>query len=112
SFEAHAVQTIQSGLGQFNAVITKQADTTKSLYGDVVGTAQRIPAEFEWMNFLHRNAEVLIDPDAPERTINNVTFPNQDHRATQPLIAGSLGRKGKLLRKFDTNYYVVSPSKF
>jgi len=35
-----------------------------------------------------------------------------DHRATQPLISGSLDRKGKIMRRYDTNYYVVSPSKF
>jgi hypothetical protein len=40
------------------------------------------------------------------------SFPNQNHRSTQPLISGSLEKKGKVLRSYDTNYYVVTPSKF
>jgi hypothetical protein len=112
SFEAHIVQTIQAGLGQFNTVVSKQADLTKGMYGDMVGTGQRIPADFEWNGFVKRNTGVLIDPEAPPRDIRNVTFPNQSHRSIQPLISGSLDRRGKLMRRYDTKYFVVSPSKF
>jgi hypothetical protein len=112
SFEAHIIQSIQNGLGQFNTVISKQADITKNLYGDIVANAQRIPVEYEWIKFLERNSSVLIDPDAGPRDLANVQFPNQNHRATQPLIAGSLERKTKLLRKYESSYYVVTPAKF
>lgn len=111
-FEAHVIQTIQNGLGQFMQVVNTQAEQTRAMYGDMVGTAQRIPPDFEWNGFIQRNSGVLIDPAAPPRSVTNVHFPNQDHRATQPLIAGSLERKGKIMRSYDTNYYVVTPSKF
>jgi hypothetical protein len=78
----------------------------------MVGTAQRIPPEFEWEGFVKRNTGVLIDPHAAPRSMANISFPNQGHKATQPILAGSLDRKAKLLRKFDTSYYVVTPSKF
>jgi hypothetical protein len=112
SFEAHIIQSIQNGLGQFNTVISKQADITKNLYGDIVANVQRVPTEYEWIKFLERNSSMLIDPDAGPRDIANIAFPNQNHRSTQPLISGSLQKKGKLLRKYETNYYVVTPSKF
>jgi len=112
SFEAHIIQSIQNGLGQFNTVISKQTDITKNLYGDIVANAQRMPVEYEWIKFLERNSAILIDPQVGPRDISSVIFPNQNHRATQPLISGSLGRKSKLLRKYDTNYVVVTPSKF
>jgi hypothetical protein len=111
-FEAHVIQTIQHGMGQFMQVVNTQAEQTKTMYGDMVGTAQRIPLDFEWNGFIQRNSQVLIDPSSPARTVTNVHFPNQDHRATQPLISGSLERKGKIMRSYDTNYYVVTPSKF
>lgn len=111
-FEAHVIQTIQHGMGQFMQVVNTQAEQTKVMYGDMVGTAQRIPLDFEWNGFIQRNSGVLIDPSAPARTIANVHFPNEDHSATKPIIAGSLGRKGKIMRSYDTNYYVVTPSKF
>jgi hypothetical protein len=78
----------------------------------MIATGQRIPSDFEWNGFIQRNSAVLIDPHAPPRSMTNVSFPNQGHKATQPLLAGSLDRKGKLMRKFDTSYYVVTPSKF
>ncbi|KAF2123521.1 hypothetical protein P153DRAFT_380021 [Dothidotthia symphoricarpi CBS 119687] len=111
-FEAHIIQTIQHGMGQFMQVVHAQAEHTKAAYGDMVGTTQRVPLDFEWNGFIQRNNNVLIDPAAPARTLSSITFPNQNHRATQPLIAGSLSRKGKIMRSYDTNYYVVTPSKF
>jgi hypothetical protein len=111
-FEAHVLQTIQHGMGQFMQVVNAQAEQTKAMYGDMVGTTQRIPLDFEWNGFIQRNNGVLIDPSAPARSISTVHFPNEDHGSTKPLIAGSLGRKGKIMRSYDTNYYVVTPSKF
>jgi hypothetical protein len=111
-FEAHIIQTIQHGMGQFMQVVNTQAEHTKAAYGDMVGNAQRIPLDFEWNGFIKRNNTILIDPSAPARTVSQIQFPNQNHRATQPLISGSLERKGKIMRSYDTNYYVVTPSKF
>ncbi|KAJ4299089.1 hypothetical protein N0V90_004333 [Kalmusia sp. IMI 367209] len=111
-FEAHVIQTIQGGLGQFMQVVNTQAEQTKMAYGDMVGTAQKVPLDFEWNGFVQRNNTILIDPSAPARSVSNINFPNQNHRSTKPLIAGSLERKGKIMRSYDTNYYVVTPSKF
>jgi len=111
-FEAHIIQTMQQGMGQFMQVVSSQAEQTRVMYGDIVGTAQRIPPDFEWNGFIHRNDGVLIDPSAPPRSLSNVSFPNQNHRSTRPLIAGSLERKGKIMKKYDASYYVVTPSKF
>lgn len=111
-FEAHVIQTFQNGLNQFNQIVGQQAEQTRTMYGDMVANSQRIPPDFEWNGFLKRNNNVLIDPSAPQRSIENVTFPNRDHRATQPLIAGSLERKGKLLKRYETAYYAVTPSKY
>ena len=111
-FEAHILQTVQQGMAQFMQVVNTQAEQTKLMYGDMVGTAQRIPLDFEWNGFIQRNSTVLIDPAAPPRSTSNISFPNQNHKSTKPLIAGSLERKGKIMRSYDTNYYVVTPSKF
>jgi hypothetical protein len=111
-FEAHIIQTIQHGMGQFLQVVNTQAEHTKAAYSDMVGTSQRIPLDFEWNGFIQRNNTVLIDPSAPARNVSDISFPNQNHRSTQPLISGSLEKKGKIMRSYDTNYYVVTPSKF
>ncbi|KAK4580031.1 hypothetical protein LTR86_000233 [Recurvomyces mirabilis] len=111
-FEAHVVQTIQNGLNQFNQCLGHQAEQTRFMYNDIVGTTQRMTPDFEWNGFIKRNNNVLIDPSAPKRSVENIAFPNQDHRSTQPLIAGSLEKKGKLLKKYETSFYVVTPARF
>jgi len=111
-FEAHVIAVIQQGWGSFNQVLAAQAEQTKAMYADMTMTTQSISPDFEWNGFVHRNNAILIDPSAPARSISNVNFPNQGHKATQPMIAGSLERKGKLLKKYDTAYYVITPSKF
>lgn len=60
---------------------------------------------------MKRNIGVLIDPNGPKRAVEHIKFANQDHRATQPLIAGSLERK-KMFNRYDAGFYVVTPSKY
>ena len=95
-FEAHIVKVFQEGLQQFNQVMEKQSESTRTMYGDMLGMAQRIPPDFEWNGFVKRNNQVMIDPNGPKRDVSQISFANQDHRSTQPLIAGSLERKGKV----------------
>ena len=111
-FETHILETLQQGLGQFNQVMANQQDSTRNMYGDMLGAAQRIPPDFEWKGFIQRNQNVLIDPNGPKRSVENITFANQDHASTRPLIAGSLERKGTMLKRYDTGYYVITPSRY
>ncbi|KAI9712773.1 MAG: hypothetical protein M1820_001395 [Bogoriella megaspora] len=112
SFEGHVISTMQQGLNEFARVVTQQSEQQKIFYGDIVEKSSVIPLDFEWNGFVQRNTNTLIDPNAPPRSVNTISFPNQDHFATQPMIAGSLQKKGKMLKKYDTFFYVVSQSKF
>jgi len=96
----------------FNEVVTSQAERTKAMYGDMLGTIQRIPGDFEWQGFIKRSVHLLMDPSAPLRSVDSITFANQDHRATQPLIEGTLERKGKILKTYNSSHYVITPSKY
>ncbi|KAI7157461.1 PH domain-containing protein [Hortaea werneckii] len=111
-FEAHIVQTFQNGFQQFHQVVTNQTDQVRNMYGDMMTVTQKIPPDYEWNGFVKRNSEVLIDQNAPKRSVENIGFPNQDHRSTQPLIAGSLEKKGKMFKSYSAAYYVVTPSKY
>lgn len=111
-FEAHVIQTMQQGLRQLHQVMGNQADNTRTTYGNIVATSDQIPPSAEWDSFVQRNNNILIDPNGQKRSIQHVHFPHQDHPSTRPLIAGSLDRKGKLLKKYDTGYYVITPSKY
>lgn len=111
-FEAHVIQSFQHALSQFHQAATNQAEQTRTMYADVLGNAQRIPLDFEWNGFVQRNANVLIDPSSSKRSVENISFANQDHKGTRPLIAGTLERKTGLLKKTEASFYVVTASKY
>lgn len=113
-FEAHVIQVIQQGLEAFNQFVGGQAEKTSALYADMLGAAQRVPPDFEWQAFTLRSADTLVNPNDPPRAVEAITFPNQEHSATKPLVEGSLERKSrnKLSWGTQSGYYVVTPSKF
>lgn len=111
-FETHIVQTFQQGLAQFNTTVGSQADQQKQLYSITAQTAQAVDPNHEWNLFVRRNDGVLIDPQAPAKTLDNATFPNQHHESTRPMCQGTLERKSGMLRKFDSSFYVITPSRF
>ncbi|KAF9888091.1 hypothetical protein FE257_009356 [Aspergillus nanangensis] len=112
-FEAHVLQTIQAALEQFVLFMNGQLERHRTMYSDMLGSAQRIPPEFEWVNFITKNDQSLVDPDSPPRSLANIGFPNQDHRATQPLIEGNLERKSRaVIKGFSSGFYVVTPARY
>ncbi|KAL8716061.1 MAG: hypothetical protein Q9225_006257 [Loekoesia sp. 1 TL-2023] len=115
SFEAHIIQTFQQALQTFVQCVGGQHERQKAMYSDIVSTAQKIPPDFEFKGFVHRNNQLLVDPSAPKREVSHISFPNQNHPSTKPLIAGTLERKSRALgalKGYSTGYYVVTPSKF
>ncbi|KAF9246046.1 hypothetical protein DTO027I6_4146 [Penicillium roqueforti] len=110
-FEAHVLQTVQGTMEQFHLHMNGQLERQRAMYADILGSAQRIPPDFEWMNFCVRNDAILVNPDSPPRSFSSITFPNMEHRSTQPLIEGSLERRSRaLIKGYSTGYYVVTPA--
>jgi hypothetical protein len=114
AFEAHVIQVMQEGMEAFNAVAGGQAEKTRVLYADMLGAAQRIPPDFEWTGFVHREGGNLVDRNENPRSVDAIAFPNQGHASTKALIEGSLERKSrnKLAWGTQTGYYVVTPAKY
>ena len=112
-FESHVVTTLQTALQSFNQFMGNQCERQKAMYGDTATTASNIPLDFEWNGFVKRNSNNLVNPNAPNRSMSGITFPNQNHRATKALIEGSLERKGRgmgALSSYKSAYYSITPS--
>jgi len=110
-FENHVIETLHNFFNSFHSYMAGQADRSKAMYGDMAKTANAVDPNFEWNGFMKRSGHVMISPNAPPRSIDQVAFPNQGHRATKPLIEGSLERKSKLgLGGNKANYYAVTPA--
>lgn len=114
TFEAHIVEVMQQAMEAFTQLAGGQAQKTGALHNDMLGTVQRIPAEFEWANFTVRSADRLAQTNEAPRSVDTISFPNMDHSSTKPMLEGSLERKSrnKLSWGLSTGYYVVTPSKF
>ncbi|KAI1338778.1 PH domain-containing protein [Xylariaceae sp. FL0016] len=114
AFEAHVVQVVQQAMESFNQVAGGQAEKTRALYTDMLGAAQKIPGDFEWNGFLNREGHRLVSPHEAPRSVESISFPNQDHMSTKPIIEGSLERKSrnKLSWGTQSGYYVVTASKY
>lgn len=112
-FEAHIVETVQLAMNSFFQFMGGQLDQHRVLYGDIVASTQSITGDYEWTRFVKRNDGILIDPDQPPRSLKNITFPNQDHPSTKPLIEGTLERKSRAIIKGSSSaYYVVTPARY
>ncbi|KAJ5785084.1 uncharacterized protein N7503_010296 [Penicillium pulvis] len=112
-FEAYILQTVQAALEQFHQIMGGQLDRQRAMYADVLGAAQRIPPDFEWINFCVSNDAKLVNPDSPPREFANITFPNQNHRATKPLLEGTLERRSRaVIKGYSSGYYVITPARY
>ncbi|RVD86388.1 uncharacterized protein DFL_004667 [Arthrobotrys flagrans] len=109
-FEKHVLETLRGAFSQFFQIVSGQTDKNRQFYADINANFQNIPDEFEWTNFTVRSAEVLIDPTTPNRSLEAIKFPNQNHRSSQPLINGLLNRKGKIMKSYDSYHYAVTPA--
>ena len=114
TFEAHVLEVIQQVMQAFVQLAGGQGEKVRALYGDMLGTIQCVPRDFEWTNFTKRCSDRLANGNEPARTVEGVQFPNMGHASTKPLIEGSLERKSrnKLSWGYSSGYYVVTPSKF
>ena len=113
-FEAHVVTTVQAAMNAYNQYMSGQCDRQKAIYGDIASTTANIPLDFEWNGFMKRNSGTLVNPNSAPETMDGITFPNQNHRSTRPLIEGSLERKPRggmgALAGYKSNYYAVTPA--
>lgn len=113
-FEAHVIEVIQQAMEAFTQLAGGQAEKTRALHNDMLGSIQRVGPNFEWKAFEGRSVDRLVNPNDPPRSVESVQFPNMDHSSTRALIEGSLERKSrnKLSWGYSTGYYVVTPAKF
>lgn len=112
-FESYILETSQNSLNQFFQVMAAQSDRERAFFAEIAATGQQVPIDYEWANFYERNDASLVNPNTPPRTMSNIQFPNQDHRATQPLVSGLLDRKSRAVVKgYSAGYYVVTPAGF
>ena len=106
-FEMHVLQTVQCVLAKFFQYMGGQQDHQRAMYGDILGTAQLILPDLEWISFVERKNATLLVPQSLPRS----KFLNRAHPATQPIIEGVLERHFHgITNEAKKGYYVVTPA--
>lgn len=110
-FEMHVLLTVQCALAKLFEHMGGQLDHQRTMYGDILGTAQLILPELEWMSFVERKNATLPYPRSLPRSLASTMFPNKDHPATEPIIEGDLERHSHgITKNYNTGHYVITPA--
>lgn len=113
TLQVHIVQVIKQATSLMEQIQTDYATAHSENFKSISKTFGHIEDDHEWNQFVKHNPEVLVTEDSVKRTVNDVSFSNDQHESTIPLIEGSLERKsGKLMKSYSTGYFVLTPAKY
>ncbi|ANZ77440.1 BA75_05007T0 [Komagataella pastoris] len=97
-----------------------------SSFDSLTKTLSSIDLEYEWKQFSEVNKQKLVSvednedvsaanasADQKKRSLNDLSFPNDHHPATEPILEGVLQRKeGKVNKKYVSSYYVITKTRY
>lgn len=108
ALEKHIIEVLQRSIGSLAQL---QGQFSESAHGSAVTVnhafAKVVPSD-EWARFVESNEQFLTPESGYQRDPQNVTFANHNDPSTQPLIEGSLYRKGTYLKSSKPGYYVLT----
>lgn len=110
-FEAKIVRSIQDMIGQMSSQSSGQAQALQNSHQQLLNVTNSVSPSSEWNGFVARD-KTLANPNAAPRTAKSVVFPGSEHESTKPVIEGDLLRKGTVIKKYSSAYYVLTPSGF
>lgn len=109
-FEERVAREIQTACKAYDDEREIQMREMEELQDKIAEALQRVDPKAEWEFFASRTENSLIDPHAPQRSIDAIQFPGQNHASTTPLKVGFLERKKRFSKKYTESFYVLTPS--
>lgn len=107
--ESIVVGEIQKAYNAYANILKREADeaydTAEKLHAGPIS----MPQDHEWNSFI-ADADDMIDPHIPLRSVENITYPGKDHPAAAEVRSGMLERKSKYLKSYTPGWYVLSPT--
>ncbi|KAI5293924.1 hypothetical protein KEM52_004999 [Ascosphaera acerosa] len=107
NLECLIVEEIQRAYATYADILEREAETRRTAAARLRNGPIALPPRHEWQVFASSDSN-LIDPDAPIRTVESVTYPGREHSATKEIRSGILQRKSKYLKSYTSGYYVLS----
>ena len=109
-FEERVAREIQTACKAYDDEREIQMREMEELQDKIAEALQRVDPKAEWEFFASRTENSLIDPHAPQRSVDAIQFPGQNHASTNPLKVGFLERKKRFSKKYTESFYVLTPS--
>ena len=110
-FESKIVRSIQDMVSQMGSQAAQQGQSLTNTHQQLVSQTGQINPAHEWNGFVKRDRS-LADPNAPARTARAINFHGSDHELTKPVVEGDLLRKGTVIKKYNSAYYVLTQAGF
>lgn len=110
-FESKIVKSIQDMISQMGSQASSQAQSLVNSHQQLTNDTTAVSSSAEWNAFVARD-RTLANPNASKRTAKSITFAGSDHELTQSILEGDLLRKGTVIKKYNSAYYVLTPSGF
>ncbi|CCG81206.1 Uncharacterized PH domain-containing protein C637.13c [Taphrina deformans PYCC 5710] len=110
-FESRIVRSIQDMITQMSSQASSQAQTLTQNFQQLSTSSSAVSPSAEWAGFVKRDRS-LADPNAAPRTAKSIVFAGSDHELTKPVLEGDLLRKGTVIKKYNSAYYVLTASGF
>ena len=77
---------------------------------DVTTTKYAALTRLSVAQYKNKEGNGLIDPNAPTRAVDAISFPGMNHGATQALREGHLERKKRFTKSYTESYFILTPS--
>lgn len=111
TLERHIVQVLQQASHVLEETIDGYSASVQEALTSVSGSFGHIHPDHEWNSFVQNHSNTLVKDDQ-KRSLSDITFANDEHQATKPLMEGLLHRKGTIMKNYQSGYFVLTSSKF
>ncbi|KAI0462764.1 hypothetical protein LJB42_003565 [Komagataella kurtzmanii] len=126
TLEKRTLEFIQLIFADVSNRITAADSVFSRSFDSLSKTLSSIDLEYEWKQFSEVNKQRLvtvegnddisganISADNKKRGLSDLSFPNDHHPATEPILEGILQRKeGKVNKKYVSEYYVITKTRY
>ncbi|CAN6659654.1 hypothetical protein TRVA0_031S01618 [Trichomonascus vanleenenianus] len=112
TLERHIVQVIQQTMGVLKDVQHDWSSLHMEAFDSISASFNNIQEDHEWELFTEKQGANLVPGSQTKRDISGITFANDGHESTVPLMEGILQRKGKISRSYDSSYFVLTQARW
>lgn len=112
TLEQHIIEVLQQSIGSLAQLQGRYYESAHGSAATINHAFAKVTPSEEWQKFVQSNKGFLTPETGYQREADKVTYQNYNDPSTQPLIEGSLYRKGTYLKSSKPGHYVLTRAGF